>query len=107
MALINCSACNKQVSSQTVSCPNCGAPIAGAVESRSAGATLTTVQETSKKLKLQIILASLLFWFGVGWVFVDNNSIIRPGESMAPPLLTVAGLLWYLVTRFRIWWHHK
>ena len=107
MALINCKECKIEVSDQATSCPHCGAPIAAAHESKAAGAPLTTVQETSKKLKLQIVIASLLFWAGVIWLFVDHNSIVRPGESIAAPLMTLGGLIWYITTRFRIWWHHK
>jgi len=107
MALINCSECKKEVSDKAASCPHCGAPIFIARESKAAGALLTTVQETSKKLKAHKVIASLMFWFGIGWVIVDTNAIVRPGESIAAPAMTSIGLLWYIVTRFRIWWHHK
>jgi len=52
MLLINCNECNKEVSSQAACCPHCGAPIAIAQESKVAGTPLTTVQETSKKLRV-------------------------------------------------------
>ena len=55
MALMNCPECDREVSTNAASCPGCGTPIAGAIESRAAGAPLTTIQETSKKLKKQTL----------------------------------------------------
>ena len=107
MALINCSECKKEVSDKAASCPHCGAPIFIARESKAAGAPLTTIQETSKKLKAQKVIASLMFWFGFMWLVVDSNAIVRPGESIAAPAITSLGFVWYIVTRIRIWWHHK
>ena len=108
MALINCPECENQVSNTAVACPKCGAPIAGALEASAAGAALTTIQETSKRLKLHIIFSSLFFLVGVIWVIGSVNSASASGEpSPIPGLLIFIGLIWYIVTRFRIWWHHK
>ena len=109
MALINCPECNNQVSSIAESCPHCGAPIAGAKEGQSAGAPIKTIQETSKKLKLQILISSLVFWVGVIWIFAEINGAKYSADdpSSIPALMIFVGLVWYLVTRFRIWWHHK
>jgi hypothetical protein len=71
-----------------------------------AGAPLTTVQETSKKLKMHIIIASAFFWIGVIWLFTSATSV-GGKASVAASYLTLIGLVWYIVTRFRIWWHHK
>jgi len=108
MALINCGECSREVSDKATNCPHCGAPVASAQESRAAGAPLTTVQETSKKLKLQIVVASLMFWVGVIWVGVQIGSPPTAGEQSSIGIILLAvGLTWYIVTRFRIWWHHK
>lgn len=108
MALINCPECSKQVSSKAPSCPNCGAPIASAVEIERAGAALTTVQETSKRLKAHIVIAALLFWGGLIGVLVSSGDAGQP-PAYAPllSLVTMGGLTWYIVTKVRIWWHHK
>ena len=109
MALIKCPECNHQVSNTAATCPQCGAPIAEAMGSKAAGAPLTTVQETSKKLKIQIVIASIIFWIGVVWLIGGVVSANQGGgepSSMAGLLLFV-GIVWYMVTRFRIWWHHK
>jgi uncharacterized membrane protein YvbJ len=113
MALIRCSECGKQVSDKAGSCPQCGAPIASAVETEAAGAKLRTKQLTSKRLKVQIIISSVLFWGGIIWMIVVGSSASRSG---VPPsrvvtiiaiLMIFTGLVWYVVTRLRIWWHHK
>lgn len=106
MAIIKCSECGNQVSSKATACPHCGAPVAAAaVEAEHAGAPLTTVQETSKKLKLHIIIASVVFWAGVLWAIVEFQADESPGFAWL--VLVLIGLVWYIATRARIWWHHK
>jgi len=108
MALIACPDCSTQVSDRAPTCPKCGAPIAGRLEAEAAGAALTTVQETSKRLKVHILISSLCFWGGLIWVVVavqDAQAGATPNPI--PSLLTIAGLFWYIVTKVRIWWHHK
>ena len=110
MALIQCGECGNQVSTSAAACPKCGAPVA----STAIGTPLATIQQTSKRLKLQIIFASLAFWGGLIWAFVmvgKNPEAARAEEI--PPLFGLAaflimfGFFWYLLTKFRIWWHHK
>ena len=109
MALINCPECNNQVSNTAESCPHCGAPISGAKEGAAAGAQIKTVQETSKKLKLQILISSVVFWVAVIWLFIDVNLVKDAGAEMSltSSILLLISMLWYIVTRIRIWWHHK
>ena len=109
MALINCPECNNQVSNTAESCPHCGAPIAGAKEGQAAGAQIKTVQETSKKLKLQILISSIMFWAGVIWLIVAINGAKYSSDEppQVPSFLILIGIVWYITTRFRIWWHHK
>ena len=64
MSLIHCSECNQEVSDKAETCPNCGAPIAAARETEKAGTQLKTVQETSKKFKLQTLISVLLIIVG-------------------------------------------
>jgi uncharacterized membrane protein YvbJ len=105
MALISCPECNKDVSSTAPSCPNCGFGIASLNEQRAAGATLTTVQETSKKLKLHILMSVLAIVIGV--VLAIGDSYSDESNPLLFILFLTGGFLWYGVTRFRIWWHHK
>jgi uncharacterized membrane protein YvbJ len=111
MAIIKCSECGNQVSSKATACPHCGAPVAAAaVEAKHAGTPLTTVQETSKKLKLHIIIASVIFWAAVLWIIVIWEDVMT-GEgarsASVPFIMALVGLVWYIATRARIWWHHK
>ncbi|MCU8000189.1 zinc ribbon domain-containing protein [Shewanella sp. SM95] len=106
MALINCSECNREVSDKAESCPKCGAPILGAKESISAGSNIRTIQETSKKFKIQQLASILLFLTGF---FMSMSGVSDPDykPSVWPGLFMIVGFLWYVVNRFRIWWHHK
>ena len=109
MTLINCPECNNQVSSTAEACPHCGAPIVGAEENNAAGAPIKTIQETSKKLKLQILISSVIFWVGIVWLFIEVNKTIDSGAapSQIPSFLLLIGMVWYITTRVRIWWHHR
>jgi len=105
MALISCPDCNKQVSESAPTCPQCGAPIAGASEAKGAGTVLTTTQDTSKRLKVHIIFSSIFFWVGLIWSFIAVGA--DKSYQLMAGWLSIFGLGWYIVTRFRIWWHHK
>lgn len=110
MALINCPDCNKEISSNAPSCPNCGAPISSDRESTGSGVQhLTTTQETSKKFKLQSIISVMLIVIGICWLITVGgaDTAPEPGSLTVPGWMLTIGLLWYLVNRFRIWWHHK
>ena len=70
MTLINCPECGNEISSLAAACPRCGAPpITESAETHAAGAHLTTIQETSKKLKLHILLGTALFFAGLTMPF--------------------------------------
>ncbi|MGB1800466.1 MAG: zinc-ribbon domain-containing protein [Gammaproteobacteria bacterium] len=104
MPLINCPDCEAEISSNAQTCIKCGAPIAQAYEQNAAGVPLLTIQETSKKLKLQIVLSSLLFWIGLLALMMV---VAAEEEPVLSSMAIAVGLIWYLITRIRIWWHHK
>jgi len=102
MALIKCHECQNQVSSTATACPHCGAPILGSV---GAGSPLSTVQLTSKSLKMQIILSLIVFFIGV---LLFLNSFFSYGEgSGIYGFILFVGIIWFIITKMRIWWHHK
>lgn len=104
MALVKCPECSTQVSTAASACPKCGAPIA----TPGIGTPLSTIQQTSKRLKVHIIFSSLAFWIGLIWLLiVINSDNPPPNSSPIPVLLILIGLVWFLITKFRIWWHHK
>lgn len=109
MALVSCPECEKQVSTETPSCPDCGTPIASKQETKAAETALTTTQGTSKRLKLHSLLSSVIFIIGfLGTFFqLQNND---PGNEGASPiwfLMLVAGIIWFTTTKIRIWWLHR
>ncbi len=66
-----------------------------------------TIQETSKKFKLQILLSSMLFWVGFFWLIFAVFSDTTINIFSKPAILMSVGLVWYLITKFMTWWHHK
>ena len=108
MPLISCPECSRQVSDAAPACPACGVPIAAASDARAAGVPLTTIQETSKRLKLHILGSVALIVISITWLLgsvnTDDPNEAAGGVSI---LLLLIGLIWFIVTRFRIWWHHK
>lgn len=110
MALISCAECSNQVSNTAAACPHCGAPIAEAAGSRAAGAPLTTTQETSKRLKVHILISAFMIWGGLGWSVVKimaTTDGTPSSPSAVASLMFMVGFVWYLTTKIRIWWHHK
>jgi uncharacterized membrane protein YvbJ len=99
MALITCPDCSAKVSDQAPACLQCGAPIAYAKDTAVTGVQLTTVQETSKRLKIHILISALLFWSGIILVFSEHFRFAG--------LPIFVGFIWYVITKTRIWWHHK
>ena len=105
MALINCPECTKEISNAAPACLNCGFPIRTAEDVHAVGTPLTTIQETSKKLKLHMLISVMSIIIGVVWMIGEDDAL--GGASLWPALLVGGGLFWYVVIRFQIWWHHK
>lgn len=105
MALSNCQECGNEVSTFAASCPRCGAPVAA----QGAGTPLSTIQLTSKRLKVHMIVSALAFWIGLIWYVIPVVQGRDPDPSRNPVavILLVIGIAWYIITKLRIWWHHK
>jgi uncharacterized membrane protein YvbJ len=104
MALVKCPECGNQVSTAAASCPKCGAPVG----SPGISTPLATIQQTSKRLKLHSLFSSITLCIGLVWLIAG----IAGGEAGASPspvaiILLLVGIVWYIATRFRIWWHHE
>ena len=105
MALIKCSECSASVSDKASSCPHCGAPIAA--EQVVTASNLVTTQVTAKKFKMHTLLSVLVIIVGTGMIMVNVGENAGPDANPGPGLLvTLIGIVWFLVTRFRTWWHH-
>jgi uncharacterized membrane protein YvbJ len=105
MALIKCTECGNEVSDKATSCPKCGAPIADA----SIGTATQTIQQTSKKLKAQYAIAATLFFVGLIWFIFGFVYAAQTNQSISPiPIfLVIGGAVWAIITKIRIWWHHR
>ena len=104
MAIIACPECAKGISDKAPACPHCGTPISLDIQSEST--RLTTIQETSKRLKIHIIGAAIFFWGGIAWMILSAKSGSSE-PSIIPGFMLLAGFVWYIATKIRIWWHHK
>lgn len=102
--LIECPDCGRAVSARAGCCPQCGAPVA----EDGPGLAVATVQKTSKRLKLHLLLSTLIFLTGVILIIVaiasEETSILAVGGPGF--LATLVGLVWLIVTKLRIWWRH-
>lgn len=100
MALIQCTECNNEVSSLATACPKCGAPIAFAAGGAPAfSAThVTPIEQTGKRYKGQMLIASLVCAGGVVLAIAGS-----PAIGLAA---LVIGVVWYFIARFGAWWDH-
>ena len=101
MALIKCPECGTEVSDLAESCPKCAYPIAGGGTSQAHSGKIQTIEKTGKFLKLQLLISALLFILG----FIVMSAKINGGSQWAA-LFVVIGLIWHIMVRFKIWWHH-
>ena len=105
MALIKCGECGNEVSSNAISCPKCGNPIAAVVAPvvavKTAKPITVTTQATGKKFKGHQLGAAALCCLGV--------VLIVAGDSSAAwgALVMLAGLVWYFAARAGAWWNHS
>jgi len=114
MSLINCSECNNIVSTKAEMCPNCGNPIVGKKEFDVTGTHVKTIQKTSKKFKIQTLLSTFLIIIGIIWgmiIICGQSQLQEPQQNynlvVVPSLFFNIGIIWYIINRIRIWWHHK
>lgn len=63
------------------------------------------IEQTSKSLKLHIIMAILTIFAGavagMASAALENKGLLWISAFMAG-----SGLTWYIITKFRIWWNH-
>jgi hypothetical protein len=68
-----------------------------------------TIEKTGKWLKAQLVLSFLLLLAGVITIIVKAQELpsSEPDRSMAyGPLMVVVGILWWIMTKVRVWWQH-
>ena len=99
MALTECPDCGKQVSDMAPSCPECGRPMAGADKpGPGPDAGVTTVQETSRRLKGHQLAGSA--------VLITGFVTLAQGAHNLGALLLFAGAFWVFGAALASWWRH-
>jgi hypothetical protein len=68
-------------------------------------ASVVTIQKTSKRLKLNVILSALVTIAGAVLSLVGMARHI-PALVVIGVLAIVFGLIWEIITKFQIWWNH-
>jgi hypothetical protein len=101
MALVKCKECGTEVSDKATACPKCACPISA----MSAEKKPATIELTSKKLKKQKIYSVVLFLLGIIIAIWDRNK--RPFLYISGFIMIFSGVIWYVITRVRIWWQHR
>ena len=109
MPLINCPDCHRQVSTLAATCPACGYPMAGGGTTNAQGGRVQTIERTGKRFKLQQLLCGFLLLSAIA-LFVFGCAHGGEGGMLAIAmgvLLLIVGVLWAVLIRFLIWWHHS
>lgn len=100
MAIKKCPECGTDVSDKAEKCPKCSYPIADSKTQEE----VQTIQQTSKRLKKQIIYSALAIITGI----ITSVSGYRSSAAVTIGILiTIIGLIWLIVAKIKIWWHHK
>lgn len=104
MALIKCSECGKEVSSNAANCPNCGNPIAAGFVPGNNTPHVTT-EKTKKSLKATgcVFVTMLLIGVFLLMVYAANKS--KP-VGIFGGIMTFVGFIGYVINRVQIWWQH-
>lgn len=111
MIVEKCPKCENQVLDNKGGCPACGYLKSKKAESKEQknqpGETNITPENTSKSLQIQGIIALAFLIVGVFWFFLTADDYRQREEiNLIALLMFVGGLIWYILTRFRIWREH-
>ena len=96
MSLVACAECGRQISDKAANCPQCGAPVAPAQTEP----TVTT-QLTSKKFKLQKLIAVVMVILGTLVAIIPESS----GAKLFGGTMMLVGVALFILARTRAWWH--
>jgi uncharacterized membrane protein YvbJ len=115
MAFEKCPKCEDEVLDNKYSCPACGYVKPENSEQKEQpgendqpGESKITTENTSKSLQIQGVLAIVILIIGVLWFFLTSDDYQQSEEvNIVPLIMFIGGLVWYIVTRFRIWREHS
>ena len=95
----NCPFCAEEVKAAAIKCKHCGEMLNQDVSpaEKEKPENATTVEQTSKEIKWQQVIGTLVIFVGICVIFIDINWAI---------FVIIVGLVIYLTARIRGWWHH-
>ena len=94
MALIKCTECGTEVSDKADKCPKCACPISTVNNKKT-----QVIEQTDKKLKMQMLISVLVLIVGVMTLILGKGSV--------GGVLILIGIILIIATKSSIWWHHK
>lgn len=94
-----CKFCAEQIQDDAIKCRHCGSIL-------SDNSSVQTIQQTSKKLKKQIIYSIVLLIASFVIIFFSMSALYPTGVTIGF-MIFLAGLIWLCVTKYKIWWEHK
>ena len=135
MGLTTCPDCGKSISDQAPACLQCGRPmvpqgskvitaasgkgirvptrnpprpIISGLGTSAPRQTVQTIERTSKPLKAQGCLSCIVIAVGtVVMIAAFSGNEPNAGAAILAGILLFFGLVWAIVTRIRVWWHHE
>ena len=67
---------------------------------------IQTIELTSKKYKKHLLFAVMLLIFGIIFSIISINNVSF-GMMMIGIFGVLVGIVWLIVIKIQIWWHHK
>jgi len=105
-----CQKCGKELDENSEFCKYCGNKIGEGFQQEVVQKKVL-VEETSKKYKKQLIYATLIGILGLLLAALDSQRFFDRGAigffAYIGLALLVAGIVWTIVVKFKIWWEHK
>ena len=68
---------------------------------------VTTIQLTSKNLKLQILISKIVFICSLLYTISNASDPLMKSETVIGCIFVLLSFVRLGVIRFQIWWHHK